>query len=170
MFDDNGDMKDGKSNISILTEWEVIQAIFLKADDNMKLHIKKQLRKISYPETTNLKPPSQPVKTKGDPKKLKPISSDNSTVRPPSYSEHVDKVFSDSPTPKSQKSFFEGAHISKPPHTPPSPKISFIDEISVFMPKYIERIVDVEGDNNCDYRVVSTLFDKREDDHTLVRG
>ena len=39
-FDDDGIMNDGKSNISILTEWEVIQERFLKADDNMKIHIK----------------------------------------------------------------------------------------------------------------------------------
>lgn len=40
MFDDDGDMKNGKSNIYILTEWEMIQEIFLKADGNMKPHIK----------------------------------------------------------------------------------------------------------------------------------
>lgn len=59
-FDDDGCMDDDKSNISILTEWEVMQWIFLKADGNMKLHIKEQLRKIAYPETTDMKPPSQP--------------------------------------------------------------------------------------------------------------
>ncbi|XP_058762597.1 uncharacterized protein LOC131635979 [Vicia villosa] len=39
------------------------------ADAATKLHIKEQLRKIAFPETTNLKPPSQSVKTKGEPKK-----------------------------------------------------------------------------------------------------
>ncbi|XP_050890540.1 uncharacterized protein LOC127095945 [Lathyrus oleraceus] len=102
-FDDNCVMKDGKSNISNLTEWEVIQEIFLKADDNMKLHIKEQLRKIAYLDTTDLKPPSQPVKTKGATKKVKPTSNDNSTVQSSLYFEHVDKVFPDSPTPNSQK-------------------------------------------------------------------
>ncbi|XP_050895838.1 uncharacterized protein LOC127102518 [Lathyrus oleraceus] len=76
-FDDDGVMNDGKSNISILTEWEVIQERFLKADDNMKLHIKEQLRKISYPETTNTKPSSQPIKTKGVAKKMKPTPNAN---------------------------------------------------------------------------------------------
>lgn len=102
-FNDDGLMKDGKSNISILTEWELIQERFLKADENMKLHIKEQLRKIVYPETTCLKPLSQPLKTKGAPKKFKPTPSDNSMVHSPSYFEHVDKVFLDSPTPKSFK-------------------------------------------------------------------
>ena len=50
-FDDDGVIKDGKSNISIFTEWKVIQERFLKADDNMKLHIN-FFRKISYLETT----------------------------------------------------------------------------------------------------------------------
>lgn len=79
-FDDDGTMKDGKINISILTEWEVIQETFLKADDNMKLHIKEKLRKVVYPETIYLKLMSQPVKTKGSSKKVKPTPSDNSTI------------------------------------------------------------------------------------------
>lgn len=106
-FDDDGVMKDDKLNVYILTEWEVIQERFLKAGDNMKHHIKEQLRKIAYPETTDLKPHSQPVKTKGAPKKVKSTQSDNSTMRYPSYFEHVDKTFSDSPTPKSQKKHFQ---------------------------------------------------------------
>ena len=144
-FDDDDCMEGGKSNISILTEWEAIQERFSKADDNMKLHIKEQLRKIAYPETTDMKPPSQPVKTKGAPKKMKPTPNDNSTTRSPSYCEHVNKIFPDSPTPKSQKSVVKGACISKPPPTPLSPKIPFIDEIPVFMHKYIDRIVNVKG-------------------------
>lgn len=39
----------------------------------MKLHIKEKMRKISNPEITYLKPPSQQVKTKGASKKVKPI-------------------------------------------------------------------------------------------------
>ncbi|XP_050896430.1 uncharacterized protein LOC127103201 [Lathyrus oleraceus] len=142
--------------------------IFLKADDNIKLHIKEQLRKISYPETTDMKPQSQPVKTKGAPKKMKPTSNENSTTLPPSDFEHVDKVFPDSQTPKSQKNVVKEARISKPPHTPPPPKIPFIDEIPVFMHKYIERIVNVVGDGNCGYRVVSTLLSKGEDNYTRI--
>ncbi|XP_050898021.1 uncharacterized protein LOC127104925 [Lathyrus oleraceus] len=84
-FDDDGCMYGGKLNIPILNEWEVIQEIFLKAGDNIKLHIKEQLRKISYPETTDMQPPSQPVKTKGAPKKMKSTSNDNSITQSPSY-------------------------------------------------------------------------------------
>lgn len=74
-------MNDGKSNIFISTEWEVIQERFLKVGDNMKLHIKETLRKIAYPETTDMKPPSQPVKTKGAQNKMKLTPNDNLTTR-----------------------------------------------------------------------------------------
>lgn len=89
-------------------------------------------------------------------------------VLSPSYFEYVDKVFPDSPTPKSLKSVSKGTHISKPPPTPPSPKIPFINEISFFMHKYIERTVNVQGDGNCRYRAVLALLGKGEDNNTLV--
>ncbi|XP_058784652.1 uncharacterized protein LOC131659484 [Vicia villosa] len=122
------------------------------------------------------------------------MPNDNSTTRSPSYCEHVDKLFPDSPTPKSQKpqkSSNKGARLSKPPPTPltpiipkvpiptpiaPSieevqiaPKIPFIDEMPVFMHKYIDRIVNVVGDGNCGFRAVSALLCKGEDAHELVR-
>ncbi|XP_058747057.1 uncharacterized protein LOC131620051 [Vicia villosa] len=169
-----------KSNISITSELEAIQERFSKAGDNIKLHIKEQLRKIGYPKTTDMKPSSQLVKTKGAPKKLKPTSNDNSTTRAHSYCEHVDKLFPDSPTPKSQTSSNKEVFISKPPPTPIPPKIpiieempipakiTFIKEMQVFMHKYIERIVNVAGDGNCGYRTVSTLLGNGENSHTLV--
>ncbi|XP_058783672.1 uncharacterized protein LOC131658392 [Vicia villosa] len=38
----------------------------------------------------------------------------------------------------------------------------------VFMHKYIEWVVNVEGDGNCGYRAVSTFLGNEEDSHTLV--
>ncbi|XP_058784001.1 uncharacterized protein LOC131658755 [Vicia villosa] len=128
-----------------------------------------------------MKPPSQRVKIRGALKKLKPTLNDNSTTRAPSYCEHDNKLFPDSPTPKSQKSqksSNKGAHISKPPPTPiPQkipfieempipPKIPFIEEMLVFMHKYIKRIVNIEGDGSCGYRAVTTLLGDGEDSHT----
>lgn len=104
-FDDDGVMKYDKSNISILTEWEVIQKRILKADDNMKFHIKEQLRKTTYLKILDLKPPSQLIKIKHASKMVTPTLSDNSTIRSPSYFEHVDKYFPDSLTLKSKKVF-----------------------------------------------------------------
>ncbi|XP_058753530.1 uncharacterized protein LOC131651281 [Vicia villosa] len=157
----------------------------------MKLYIKEQLRKIGFPKTTDMKPPSQPVKTKGAQKKVKPTPNDNSTTRSPSYCEHVDKLFPNSPTPKSQKSSNKRARISKLPPTPIAPKVStptpiatkipsieevhiapiilFIEEMLVFMHKYIDRIFNVLGDGNCGFWAVLALLGKGEEDDKLVR-
>src|SRR4051812_43164096 len=69
-FDDDGCIEGEKSNISVTSELEAIQEKFSKADDNMKLHIKEQLWNIGYPKITDMKPLSQPIKTKGAPKKF----------------------------------------------------------------------------------------------------
>lgn len=79
----------------------------LKVDDNMKIHIKEQVRKTTYSETTNLKTLSQSVKTKGAPKKVISTPSGNSTMWSPSYFKHVDKLFLNSSTSKSQKVFLK---------------------------------------------------------------
>jgi len=92
-FDDFDPPKENDSKITISDELEVIMEKFAKADDTTKMHIKEQLRKIAFPETTDLKPPSQPVKTKGAPKKSKITQDDTSTKRSPSYFEHVDASF-----------------------------------------------------------------------------
>lgn len=87
-FDDDDDddvMKDDKTNISLMTEWKMIQERFMKADDIMKFHIKEKLRKIAYPETTDSKPKSESVKTKGAHEKVKPAQSNNSTKQSLSY-------------------------------------------------------------------------------------
>lgn len=107
--------------------------------------------KISYPEIMDLKPHSEPVKIKGAPKKVKPTQSENSTRRSPSYFEHVNSHFPDSTTPKSQKSVLNGARISKPSPSPSLPKIIHVKEMSLFMHKYIEHIVNVRSDDNCDF-------------------
>lgn len=57
-FDNDGLIKESKSNISIMKEWEVIQKRFLKAGDNTNFHIKEQPRKIAYQDTTTLKQPT----------------------------------------------------------------------------------------------------------------
>ncbi|XP_058752067.1 uncharacterized protein LOC131625190 [Vicia villosa] len=96
----------------------------------------------------------------------------------------MDKLFSDSPTPKSQKSqtsLNKRARICKPPPAPIPlkipiieemhilPKIPFIEEMSVFMQKYIEQIINGAGNGNCGYHAVSGLLGNGEDSHTLVR-
>src|SRR3954466_5480808 len=112
-FDDFDPPKENDLKITIFDELEVLMEKFSNADDTMKMHIKEQLRKIVFPETTDLKPTSQPVKMKGAPKKPKNPQEDTSTKRSPSYFEHVDALFPDSPTPKSKCSDNKEARISK---------------------------------------------------------
>lgn len=76
-FDDNCVMKDGKANIIIVIEWEIMQDRTSKADNTMKFHIKDQLKKIAYHKITYLKPPSESVKIKGALKKVKLTQDDN---------------------------------------------------------------------------------------------
>lgn len=80
----------------------------LNVDYNMKLYINEQLHKIAYLETTNIKPPSESVKTKGAHKKVKRISNDNFTKQPPSYFEHVNSMYSYFPPSLSKKSSMKG--------------------------------------------------------------
>lgn len=117
----------------------------------MKFNIKEQPWKIAYLETTYLKTPSESLKAKGAPKNVELTESDNSTKWSPSYLEHVDSHFPNSPSPKSKKNIFKGAYISKP--SPPSqlPKIIHIEEMQLFIHKYNEWIVDVKGDDNYDF-------------------
>ncbi|XP_058746834.1 uncharacterized protein LOC131619791 [Vicia villosa] len=104
----------------------------------MKLYIKEQLWKIGFPKTTDMKLSSQPVKTKGALKKVKHTPNDNLTTQSPSYCEHVDKLFPDSPTPKSQKSSKKGARISKPSLTPIVQKVSTPTPIATKIPSIEE--------------------------------
>ncbi|XP_058740849.1 uncharacterized protein LOC131613172 [Vicia villosa] len=182
-FNDLKILKDNSLDITIETKLEVIMEIFSKVDDTMKLHIKEQLRRIAYPETTDLKPPSQSVKTKGAPKKVKSTQDDTSTKMTPSYHEVVDELFPDSSAPNSETSVFKRARTFKPPQTPPvvkpsampsikrtiRPLIIYIDEMSLFMHQHIEKIIDVGSDGNCGYRSVAALIGKGEKNYTLVR-
>lgn len=97
---------------------------------------------------------------------MKLTPNENSTTQSLSYFEHIDKVFPDSPTPNLKKSVVKVACISKPPSTSFPLKIPFIDEMPIFIHKYIERIVNVVGDGNCGYRAISILLGK-EDSHTF---
>lgn len=72
-----------------MREREVIQEIFLKANYNMKFHIKGKMCKIAYLESTDMKPLTVPIKTKDTLEKVKSILGKNSTKRSPSYLEHV---------------------------------------------------------------------------------
>lgn len=56
-----------------------------------------------------------------------------------------------------KKNVFKDARINKPFPPPPLKKVKHIKEISFFMHKHIERIVNVEGDKNCGFRAVISI-------------
>ncbi|XP_058753691.1 uncharacterized protein LOC131626871 [Vicia villosa] len=107
----------------------------------------------------------------GAPKKPKSKQEDTSTKWDPSYFEHVDTLIPDPPTPKSKCSANKGDRISKPPRTPPTkkPLMIYIDEMPLFMHKFIDNIVDVGTDGNCRYRAIAGLLGRGEENHTLIR-
>lgn len=110
----------------------MIQERFFKADDNMKLRLKEQFRKIAYPETTDLKPPSQLVKKKAF---RRSSSLHRVTIQRCSLFCILNMLTKFFRAHKLQnlnkKIIFKGVRISKPPSSSPPSKISFIDEMSV---------------------------------------
>lgn len=79
--------------------------------------------------------------------------------------EHVDTHFPNSPILKPQKSIIKGGHIRKSSPLPLLPKIIHIEEIPIIFHKYIERVVDVKGDDNCGYHIVSSFLNKGENNN-----
>nr|ABN05752.1 Ovarian tumour, otubain, related [Medicago truncatula] len=77
-----------KEDVSLLPEWEILQARFKDADYNMKLHLKEQFRQFVLLETTSMRPLPNKGTTKGAPKKDK--QSIRSTRRSPLLWEIVD--------------------------------------------------------------------------------
>lgn len=67
-----------------------------------------------------------------------------------------------------KKMFLKEFALANYPPSPPPPKIPFIDNMPIFIHKYIKWIVNVESDNNYNFRAVSALISKGEDNHTLV--
>lgn len=54
LFDDDGMIKYGKSDISIMVKQEVIHERFRKGDYNIRLHIKQKMHKIVYIKLVNV--------------------------------------------------------------------------------------------------------------------
>lgn len=131
-INDDGVAKERKSSISIMTKLEFIQDRFLKGGDNMKLHIKEQMRKISYLETTDLNLSTKSIKSKGAPKKVKLTPSDNSSKRSPSYFKHVDTLFPYSPISQSKRNYFKFVNISIPSPSQPLPQSEHLQKTNIF--------------------------------------
>lgn len=43
-----------------------------------------------------------------------------------------------------------------------------MDQIPLFMHQFMENMVDVEGDDHCEFRIVSGLFGRYVDAHYII--
>ena len=130
------------------------------------------MREMAFRDTTSLTPPVQKLKTKGAQKRKRSTLDDSSTTREPSFWEHVDAQFPDSQAsqtkPPLQKK--KSVCVVNPSPTPtPTQYIPFIDQMPNFMKPYIEKIVNVDGDGYCGYRVVAENLGLGSDSYGLVR-
>ncbi|MCI22878.1 otubain [Trifolium medium] len=64
-------IQEGRPSLSLLPEWEVIQARFNNADYSMQVELKEKFRQFAYPETTSMQSPPKKVSTKGAKKKTR---------------------------------------------------------------------------------------------------
>ncbi|XP_006577593.1 uncharacterized protein LOC114405093 [Glycine soja] len=107
-------------------------------------------------------PPPAKVTTKGAPKKLmnrKP----RSTKRDPSYWEYVDAFNS---MQNSNSSVRRSASSFEQPN--PRRIMPMLDQFQPFIHDFIDNIVDVKADGNCEYRSVVGLLGMGEDSWSLV--
>ncbi|GAU11794.1 hypothetical protein TSUD_75450 [Trifolium subterraneum] len=154
------------------------------SDEGMKNEIRNQLRLITYPESTSLKPPVQDAKSKGAKKKKAAVrGKKNTTTRDKSRWEHVNAYFaetqssqfnpsksSDSNASLSQAS---SSTMSKAPvignFTSTLSQIVELDHMPKCMHPFIEDIVDVEGDGYCGFRAIALATKNNEADFELVQ-
>jgi len=168
-------------------EWSSIQERLKKALCQMKLEIKEVLRQLAFSETTMMSPPLRKVPTKGAKKKVNIARSRGkvtSTSRIPSSWEVVDFQNPDSqPSPSPTTSSFKrkrGARLGKtsfsplpPPTRYPKPKAipvnRPIDYMSRFLLPFIEKVVDVLGDEHCGFRAIADFMRLTEENHIMIR-
>lgn len=62
------------------------------------------------------------------------------------------------------------AYISKPSSSPPLQKIIHIKDMSIFIHKYVGRIIDVKSDSKRNYRTISALLGSRKENHSLIQN
>jgi histone-lysine N-methyltransferase SETD2 len=142
----------------------------------MKCEIRNQLRELAFPESTSLKAPKDKAISKGATKKVVVKGSSRvtrSTGRLPSRWEHVDKQFPDTQEsqnkPTSSKKRPSAKSTATVSETPSTRIIPHIDDMPKFMHKYIDDIIDVEGDGYCGYRCVALDYSGNEEDFELVK-
>jgi len=136
------------------------------------------MRQLAFSEDTNLHPLAKKVVTKGAPKSKRSTLKVSSTGRIPYRWEVIDSQNPDSQPSQPKNSLPRrkdarlGTHsLSQASLSTSKPfrNIPYISQIPNIMRPYIEDIVSVKGDDNCDFRVIARHLGVDEDSHILVR-
>lgn len=111
------------------------------------------------------------MKIKGAPKKVKPTSNDKYTKRsPPFFSMSTHFIFHNSNRVLVRVLIIENpcTYNRKPLLPSHLSKLEHFKEMLAFMNKYIDKIVDVNGDGNWIFYIVSTLIGMGKHNRKLV--
>jgi len=137
------------------------------------------LNQLGYPEDKVLNPPPRKVVTKGAPKRVRFTLKVTSMGRIPSTWEHLDSQNPDcqSSQPKSKFSKSKGARLgtySRSSFDAYFKTKTFFEYTihftnAMIMRPFIEEIVNVKGDGNCEFRVIARHMGMIEENHVLVR-
>ena len=161
----------------MMEKWNDIQERLKKVPYKMKLHIKEVMRQLAFLQNTMLSPPPRKVLTKGAPKRVRSTPKESSTGRIPFMRESVDSQFSDSQSSQIKISFLKrkSARIGNSSHsqasTPtihPDPDLPYITQFPKITRPYIENIVNVKGDDNCGFHVITRHMFMDEENYVLV--
>ncbi|XP_028220363.1 uncharacterized protein LOC114402006 [Glycine soja] len=109
-------------------------------------------------------PPPSKVKTQGAPKKVLK-RSERSTKRDPSYWEYVDAYHS---VQNSNTSVRPSASSFEPPKL--ARMIPMLDQFAPFMQGFIEDVVNVKANGNCEYRSVFALLGMGEESWVVMHN
>ncbi|XP_057456297.1 uncharacterized protein LOC130747376 [Lotus japonicus] len=179
--------------LSIATKFEVIAKMFEEANVSRRQAIKERLREIAYPDQTSMCPPPNKLPTRGQANEPK-----GSTRRIPCAWENVDALHgskqasnssapqgkgrktrsekwksipSKQSAPKKRSKRIASKSAQLPPQHPKGKVYSanYIHEVPEFLREYVIDIHNVEDDDNCGYRCISSLMGKGEQNWRQVR-
>jgi len=143
-----------EDDFSVMEEWNDIQERLKTSPYHMKLYIKEMMRQITFPETTNLCPPSKKAITKGAPKRKRSSLKVSSTGRIPYRWEIIDSQNPDSQPSQPKRSLPKrkdarlgtySCSQASSSTSKPFRNIPYISQIPNIMRPFVEEIVNVKG-------------------------
>jgi len=153
-----------EAQVTIKEQMETISKRFEELDVCGKVTLKSKLQEIAYPDQNSMCHPPSKVNTKGAPKKSM-NKNQRSTKRDPSYWEYVDAFHFVQNRNSSMKR-------SPSSSDQPNPRriIPMLDQFEPFIQGFIDNIVNVKADGNCEYRSIVALLGMGEDSWSLVHN